>query len=301
MKKKSKRKESLGRRIFLVCNNIFLIIFALICLVPFFNLLAISLSDAAAVDAGTVGLVPVDINFSAYVFLFQKVEFWRAFGISVLRVVLGTSLSLAINILAAYPLSRPDKNLKGRKFYVIIFVITMFFNGGLVPNYIVIFKLGMMNSLWALILPTALNAWNIVMLISFFREVPNELVEAAEMDGASQYQILFKVILPISLPALATVTLFTAVAHWNNWFDGYMYMNPTQYPLQSYIYNMIQEVQTLQQNPNLTPEQQEMLAALPGKTLRSAQIFIAMLPIMLVYPFVQKYFVKGLTQGGVKE
>ena len=159
----------------------------------------------------------------------------------------------------------------------------------------------MMNSLWALILPTALNAWNIVMLISFFREVPNELVEAAEMDGASQYQILFKVILPISLPALATVTLFTAVAHWNNWFDGYMYMNPTKYPLQSYIYNMIQEVQTLQQNPNLTPEQQEMLAALPGKTLRSAQIFIAMLPIMLVYPFVQKYFVKGLTQGGVKE
>lgn len=301
MKKKSKRKESLGRRIFLVCNNIFLIIFALICLVPFFNLLAISLSDAAAVDAGTVGLVPVDINFSAYVFLFQKVEFWRAFGISVLRVVLGTSLSLAINILAAYPLSRPDKNLKGRKFYVIIFVITMFFNGGLVPNYIVIFKLGMMNSLWALILPTALNAWNIVMLISFFREVPNELVEAAEMDGASQYQILFKVILPISLPALATVTLFTAVAHWNNWFDGYMYMNPTKYPLQSYIYNMIQEVQTLQQNPNLTPEQKEMLAALPGKTLRSAQIFIAMLPIMLVYPFVQKYFVKGLTQGGVKE
>ena len=140
-----------------------------------------------------------------------------------------------------------------------------------------------------------------MLLISFFREVPNELIEAAEMDGATQYQILFKVVLPISLPALATVTLFTAVSHWNNWFDGYMYMNPDKYPLQSYIYNMIQEVQTLQQNPNLTPEQQEILAALPGKTLRSAQIFIAMLPIMLVYPFVQKYFVKGLTQGGVKE
>ena len=143
--------------------------------------------------------------------------------------------------------------------------------------------------------------WNIVLLISFFREVPSELLEAAEMDGASQYQILFRVVLPISLPALATVTLFTAVAHWNNWFDGYMYMNPENYPLQTYIYNMINEVNQLAQNPNLSPEQQELLASLPGKTLRSAQIFIAMLPIMLVYPFVQKYFIKGLTQGGVKE
>ena len=117
-RKKSKRKESLARRIFLICNNTFLVIFALICLVPFFNLLAISLSDAAAVDAGTVGLIPVDINFSAYGFLFQKIDFWRAFGISVIRVIVGTGLSLAINILAAYPLSRPDKYFKGRKYYV---------------------------------------------------------------------------------------------------------------------------------------------------------------------------------------
>lgn len=299
--KKHKRKESLSRRIFLVCNNIFLIIFALICLVPFFNLLAISLSDAAAVDAGDVALVPVGFNFTAYQFLFQKREFWNAFGVSIQRVILGTVLSLAVNILAAYPLSRPKKYFKGRKFYVIILVITMFFNGGIVPSYIIISKLGIMNTMLALILPTALNAWNIVLLISFFREVPSELLEAAEMDGASQYQILFRVVLPISLPALATVTLFTAVAHWNNWFDGYMYMNPENYPLQTYIYNMINEVNQLAQNPNLSPEQQELLASLPGKTLRSAQIFIAMLPIMLVYPFVQKYFIKGLTQGGVKE
>lgn len=299
--RKSKRKESLSRRIFLVGNNIFLILFALLCLVPFFNLLAISLSDAAAVDAGNVGLIPVDFNLNAYKFLIQKKEFWTAFGVSVERVVLGTLLSLVINVLAAYPLSRPKKYFKGRKFYVIIFVITMFFNGGLVPTYVVIANLGIMNTMLALILPTALNAWNIVLLISFFREVPNELIEAAEMDGAGQYQILFKVVLPISLPALATVTLFTAVAHWNNWFDGYMYMNPSKYPLQTYIYNMINEVNVLAQNPALSPEQQELLASLPGKTLRSAQIFIAMLPIMLVYPFVQKYFIKGLTQGGVKE
>jgi putative aldouronate transport system permease protein len=298
---KHKRKESLPRRIFLVCNATFLIIFALICLVPFFNLLAISLSDSSAVDAGNVGLVPVGFNFTAYEFLLKKKEFWTAFGVSVERVLLGTILSLVVNILAAYPLSRPKKYFKGRKFYVVILVITMFFNGGIVPTYIIISKLGIMNTMLALIFPTALNAWNIVLLISFFREVPNELIEAAEMDGAGQYQILFKVVLPISLPALATVTLFTAVAHWNNWFDGYMYMNPSKYPLQTYIYNMINEVNQLQTNPNITPEQQELLASLPGKTLRSAQIFIAMLPIMLVYPFVQKYFIKGLTQGGVKE
>lgn len=296
-----KRKESLGRRIFLVCNATFLIIFALVCLVPFFNLLAISLSDAAAVDAGNVGLIPVDLNFTAYKFLFQKREFWKAFGYSVERVILGTILSLVINILCAYPLSRPKRFFKGRKVYVFILIVTMFFNGGIVPTYIIITNLGIMNTMLALILPTALNAWNVVLLISFFREVPNELIEAAEMDGASQYQILFKVVLPVSLPALATVTLFTAVAHWNNWFDGLIYMQPDKQPLQTYIYNMINEINILSANPNLTPEQQAILAALPGKTLRSAQIFIAMLPIMLVYPFVQKYFIKGLTQGGVKE
>ena len=244
--KKSKRKESLSRRIFLACNNVFLVLFALVCLVPFFNLLAISLSDASAVDAGDVGIIPIGFNFDAYKFLFQKPEFWTAFGVSLRRVLFGTILSLVVNILAAYPLSRSGRYFKGRKFYVIVFVVTMFFNGGLVPNYIVITKLGIMNTMLALILPTALNAWNIVLLISFFREVPNELIEAAEMDGASQWQILFRVVLPISLPALATVTLFTVVAHWNNWFDGYMYMEPTNYPLQTYIYNMIEEVNKLE-------------------------------------------------------
>lgn len=300
--KQRKRKESVGRRIFLAANATFLIIFALICLVPFFNLLAISLSDAKAVDGGDVSLIPVGFNITAYKYLIQKVEFWRAFGYSLIRVVLGTVISLAVNILAAYPLSRPKKEFKGRKFYVILLVITMFFNGGIVPSYIIISKLGIMNTIWALVLPIALNAWNIVLIVNFFKEIPQELIEAAEIDGAGQYQILFRVVLPISLPVIATVTLFTAVAHWNNWFDGYMYMNPSKYPLQTYIYNMINEANKLaQMGSSLTPEQQEMLAALPDKTLRSAQIFIAMIPIMLVYPFIQRYFIKGLTQGGVKE
>ena len=226
MNKKMRRKrEPLSRKIFLVCNATFLVIFAIICLVPFFNLLAISLSESSAVDAGTVALIPSGFNTTAYKFLFQKAEFWNAFKVSLNRVVIGTVFSLMVNILAAYPLSRPQKTFKGRKWYVVLLVVTMFFNGGIVPTYIIISKLGIMDSLWALILPTALNAWNIVMIVNFFKEIPNELIEAAEIDGASQYQILFRVVLPISLPIIATVTLFTAVAHWNNWFDGYMYMN----------------------------------------------------------------------------
>lgn len=297
----NKIKVSAGRKTFLIINGTILVVFAIICLVPFFNLLAISLSTSKAVDSGDVGLIPVGINFSAYKYLLQKAEFWKAFSVSVERVILGTIVSLIVCVLAAYPLAQSAKKFRGRKIYVVIFIITMFFSGGLVPTYIVISKLGLMNSIWSLILPIAMNAWNIVLLISFFRQVPTELVEAAEIEGASHYQILFRIIIPVSLPAIATVTLFTAVAHWNNWFDGYMYMNPENYPLQTYIYNMIDEVTKLSQSPNLTPEQQALLAQLPGKTLRSAQIFIAMLPIMLVYPFAQKYFVKGLVMGSVKE
>ena len=259
---KGKSSET-PRKVFLVLNATFLCIFALVCLVPFFNLLAISLSDAASVDAGEVGLLPVNINSTAYKFLFQKREFWKAFGISIIRVVLGTVISLVVNILAAYPLSRPKKYFKGRQIYVIILIVTMFFNGGIVPSYIIISKLGMMNTIWALVLPTALNAWNIVLLISFFREVPNELIEAAEMDGAGPYHILFKIVLPISLPALATVTLFTVVAHWNSWFDGYMYMNPSKYPLQTYIYQMIDDIKYLSLSNN--PADKDLLAQMPDQ------------------------------------
>ncbi len=298
-KKKSSIKVSTSRKIFLICNNTFLIVFALVCLVPFINLLAISLSSATANNAGSVGLLPIGFNISAYEALISKDEFWRAFGISVERVVLGTIISLAINVLAAYPLSRPKKQFKHRTLYVCIFIVTMFFSGGVVPNYILLSNLGLLNKIWALILPTAFNAWNVVLLISFFREVPSELIEAAEIDGASQWKILFKVVLPISLPALATVTLFTVVAQWNNWFDGVLYMNDENYPLQSYIYSLLQNLEYMLQNPEKFSATEQ--AELTNKSLRSAQIFIAMLPIMLVYPFVQKYFIKGLTQGGVKE
>ena len=298
-KKKSSIKVSTSRKVFLICNNIFLITFAFVCLLPFFNLLAISLSDAAAVDAGEVTFFPIGFNTNAYEYLLEKKDFWESFGMSVLRVVLGTSISLVINVLAAYPLSRPKKSFKGRGVYVAIFIVTMFFNGGLIPNYLLVRNLKMFN-IWGLVLPVALNAWNMVLLINFFKEVPSELIEAAEMDGASQFQILFRVVLPISLPAIATVTLFTVVAHWNNWFDGSIYIKGDDVvPLQTYIYEMINDIKYLSLSND--PASKDLLATMPDQTLRSAQIFIAMIPIMLVYPFVQNFFIKGLTQGGVKE
>ncbi len=294
-------KISKSRKIFLIANNIFLILFAFACLIPFINLLAISLSTSSAVDAGEVGLTPVGLNLDAYKFLLKKKEFWNAFGYSVFRVVLGTSFSLLVTILAAYPISRSKKVFKGRILYVIIFIISMFFSGGLVPTYILISKIGLLDSIWALILPTALSAWNMVILVNFFRQVPNEIIESAMIDGAGHYRILFKIVLPVSLPAIATVGLFIAVQHWNSWFDGIISMSPSKFPLQSYIYNMINEINILSSNPNLSAEELARLAELPGKTLRSSQIFIAMLPIMLVYPFAQKYFLRGLTLGSVKE
>ncbi len=298
--KPMKIKVTTPRKVFLICNGAFLTLFAIVCLLPFFNLLAISLSSAEAVDAGDVGFLPINFTVDAYKYLVSSKAFFRAFGWSIYRVVSGTLVSLVVIILAAYPLSKSNQQFQGRGFYTVFFIITMFFSGGLVPTFMVITQLGMNDSILALILPTAMNAWNMVLLINFFRQVPPQMEEAAMLEGAGHMRILVSIYLPVSLPALATVTLFTAVQHWNSWFDGVIYMSPENMPMQSYIYNMINEINILMQGEQ-DEHTQELLNALPGKTLRSAQIFIAMLPIMVVYPFAQKFFVKGLVMGSVKE
>ncbi len=298
--KPMKIKTATSRKVFSAINGTCLVIFALICLLPFFNLLSISLSSAASVDAGEVSFYPISPTLDAYNYLLRNADFFRAFGWSVLRVVLGTSISLAVITLAAYPLSKSKSRFSGRSFYTVFFIIIMFFSGGLVPTFLVIRALGMYNTIWALVLPTAMNAWNMVLLINFFRLVPAQLEESAMLEGAGNFRILWSIYLPVSLPALATVILFTAVQHWNSWFDGAIYMNSSRVPLQSFIYNMINEANELANKGTLSEAEQERLNNLPGKTLRSAQIFIAMIPIMAVYPFAQKFFVKGLVLGSVK-
>lgn len=302
---KRKIRTSPSRIIFVICNDFVLIVFALLCLAPFLNLLALSLSEQLPAVSGNVTFLPlrndgsVGINFNAYQYLLSKGEFFRAFGISVLRVLLAIIICVSVEMLAAYPLAKNGYKLKGRKFYVVFYTITMFFNGGLIPTYLVINSLGLDDSIFCLVLPLATNAWNMVLFINFFKQVPKDLEEYAYLEGAGPLTVLLKIITPISLPAVATVTLFTAVSHWNNWFDGYIYMSVEKYPLQTYIYNIINQLTTLSKSPD--PEIQQLIQSLPGKTIRSAQIFIAMVPIMLVYPFAQKFFIKGLTMGAVKE
>jgi putative aldouronate transport system permease protein len=301
----NKMKSSPSRIAFVIFNDTILILFALLCLAPFLNLLAISFSESFPASAGDVGILPllntgkVGFNFSAYQYLLSKSEFFRAFGISVARVVLGILICVSVELLAAYPLAKSGYKLKGRQYYVVFYTVTMFFSGGLIPTYLVINGLNLDDNILCLILPLATNAWNMVLFINFFKQVPKDLEEYAYLEGAGPLVVLLKIIVPISLPAVATVTLFTAVAHWNNWFDGYIYMSTKNYPLQTYIYDIINQLTTLSKSPD--PNTQALIKNLPGKTIRSAQIFIAMVPIMLVYPFAQKFFIKGLTMGAVKE
>jgi putative aldouronate transport system permease protein len=266
-------------------------------LLPLINTLAISLSDKAAVSAGRVQLWPVGFNLSAYGFIMQDEKFWRAFGVSLLRVFLGGLLNFVLAILTAYPLSRSTKDFPARNVFMWLFVFGMILNVGLIPWYLTISNYGLIDSIWALVLPTAIPIWNVIILMNFFRNVPRELEDAGRIDGANPLQILWFIYLPISLPALATITLFSLVGHWNSFFDGLILMNnPDNYPLQTYIQQLV-----IAERSVLHGGQAQLLAQLSNNTLNAAKLFIAMIPILLLYPFLQRFFIRGITLGSVKE
>lgn len=272
---------------------------ALVCILPMFHLLAVSLSSSQAVSASKVSFIPVGFTLKGYTFLMHESKFINALSVSLRRVAVGTTLNMLLVIITAYPLSKSSTMFKARTGYVWFFVITMFFGGGMIPTYIIVNETGIIDTIWALILPGALNVWHTVMLLNFFRGIPKEIEEAAVMDGAKHFTILWKIFVPISKPALATILLFTMVNHWNSWFDGIIYMNsPNNYPLQSYLSTLVRE--NFNRTMIMSPEELERLKNLSNKTLKIAQIFLAMLPIMMVYPFLQKYFIKGITIGSVK-
>ena len=215
-------------------------------------------------------------------------------------MVLGSTLNMVMCIITAYPLSKSNDKIHFRTVYTWYFAITMFIGGGLIPTYFVISKIGIIDSMLALILPGALSFWNCTMMLNFFRGVPGELEDAASIDGCGHIRMLIKIYLPLSKACLATVLLFTIVGHWNSWFDGLIYMNsPKNYPLQTYLMNVVNSVATVNKEV-LTEAEREILANVDEKTIRMAQIFLGALPIMCVYPFLQKYFVKGLVVGSVK-
>ena len=294
-----KIKESFSRKLFLVICYMIITLITILCIIPIVNVLSMSLSNSSAVLAGEVGVCPIGFTLDAYKFCLRNTDFWVATIVSLKRVFLGVSINMILTILAAYPLSKSDDNFKKRKYYVWIFIITMIFNGGLIPTYIVVAKTHLIDTIWAMVLPGAVPVFNVILLMNFFRNIPKEIEESAFMDGAGQFTVLWKLFLPLSTPAIATVTLFCLVGHWNAWFDGLIYMNQTShYPLQAYLQNLISSAGKI----NFSSDLKDVIlkSKVNDRTLRSAQIFISMTPILITYPFLQKYFTTGLVLGSVK-
>ena len=290
-------RESLGSRIFTIINGLFLVLLALMCVLPLVNILAVSLSSNAAATAGLVKLWPVEFTLKSYEYVAKRAAFWRSLGVTLLRCLLGVSLNVLMCILTAYPLSKDNQKLRARTVYTWFFFITMLVNGGLIPQYMTIKSVGILGTIWALVLPGAVPVFSMVLMLNFFRAIPEELEEAAFMDGASHWSILMKIYVPLSKASIATICLFALVYHWNSWFDGIIMMNkPDQYPLQSYLHTIIIQGDT---SVSSTTDWQTM-ALISDRTVKCAQIFLSTLPIVAAYPFLQRYFVKGMVMGSVK-
>ena len=293
-------KPTKGQRIFAVFNYILLTVLALLCLLPMLNIVALSFSSRNMVNAGAVTFFPKEFTISSYLYMLQKSGLIPALLVTVKRLVLGVVLNLVMTISVAYPLSKSEKLFKSRKFYVAFFLITMIFNGGIIPTYLVIKQFHMLDTIWALILPNSVTMFYVLLMLNFFRGIPDEIEEAAVVDGAGWLTILLKIYLPLSLPSLATVTLFIIVGHWNEWFDGMIYNNHTDnYPLMTFLQYHVLNFKT----SDLRPEQiaaNPALADLEGRSIKSAGIVLCTLPVLVFYPFLQKYFVTGITVGSVK-
>lgn len=293
-------KSKPSRKVFVFFNTLLMMLLCLLCLLPILHILAISLSEKGAVAAGYVKLFPVDFTLASYRYVMEKTEFWRSIGVTLKRLVLGSTLSIFLTILTAYPLSKPSTQFRRRTLYVWFLVITMLFNGGLIPNFMLVRELNLMDSIWALILPGIIPVFNVVLLLNFFRDLPKELEEAARMDGASHFRILWRIYVPLAAPAIATISLFTIVGYWNEWFSGMIYMNrPENYPLQTYLQSVVVQTSLTEVSTGSLAEMRDRML-ISDRTFKSAQIFLGALPILCVYPWLQKYFTKGMTLGGVK-
>lgn len=291
------RSFSWGRISFQIFNYSFLILVSILCILPLIHILAISFSSSTAVSAGEVAFWPVEFTLKSYSFILDNPRFLDSLWITVKRVVLGTGLSLFLTILTAYPLSKEVSAFRHRSYFAWFFVFTILFSGGLIPWYMTIKMTGLIDSLWALILPAAVAVFNIILLLNFYRSLPKELEEAAVIDGAGHWLILWKIMVPLSMPAIATILLFTVVHHWNSWFDGMILMNkPNHYPLATYLQSVIIKLDF----ENLRQADIYLLGIISDRTSKAAQIFLGTLPILMVYPFLQRYFMKGIVMGSVK-
>ncbi|MDR1948771.1 MAG: carbohydrate ABC transporter permease [Spirochaetaceae bacterium] len=290
-----RRAHGISDTIGAVILNIFLVGSAIVCFLPLLHVIATSLSSNTAANANQVGIIPVGFNVKAYAEAFRDTKMILSMLISMERIIIGVPFTMLITILCAYPLSHFSKDFPLRKFYSAMIVFTMLFNGGLIPTYILMTRLHLMNSIWALVLPGAVPVFNIVIMMNFFRQIPREMQEAASIDGADHFSILIKVMLPMSGAVMATLTLFCFVFHWNAWFDALIFMKDTaKYPLQNYMRTQII-------NMAVTDiEEARRQLELSKRALLFAKLFVSMIPIIVIYPFLQKYFKTGIVIGAVK-
>ncbi len=291
-------KDTRGDRIFSGFNYIVLTVYLVIILYPLVYLVSASFSSPTAVTAGLVQLWPVEPTAIAYETIFKDPAIVRSFLNSIFYAVAGTAVNIVLTLLAAYPLSRPD--LRGRGWIMFFFFFTTLFSGGLIPTYLVVRDLGLLNTRWALILPAALSVWNVIITRTYFQStIPGELLDAARIDGASDFRFLRDVVLPLSGPIVAVNALFYAVGHWNAYFDALIYLqDESLYPLQLELRQILVQNQT---NLQMTGDIQSMLARENlADLLKYALIVVSTVPLLLVYPFVQKHFVKGALIGSLK-
>lgn len=290
-KKNNLIKASFGSRLFDVANVTFLSLFSLSVIYPFVYLISVSLTpNPAAINPMT--LIPKTISTASYESVISSKYILTGYGNTFLRVILATVLVMATSVLAAYPLA--NKELPFRTGITGMIVFTMFFSGGLIPNYLLIKQLGMMNTIWALILPGLVPTFNMLIIRNYFMQLPPGLEESARIDGANDYRILFQIVLPISVPIIATVVLWTIVGHWNAWFDGMLYItNPKRQVLQTILRQIVIAGQLEQL------EKDAQMAAAPD-SVKAATIVFATAPVICFYPFIQKYFVKGIMVGALK-
>lgn len=289
-------EKSFGSRLFDVINHVLLVFFGFLCLAPLIHVFAVSLSNASASMGGFVTFWPLGFTTKNYQEILTAPPVYSAFRVSVERTVLGTALAMFLTVITAYPLSKSAREFKGRDILMWIVLFAMLFSGGLIPWFLTIRKLGLINKIWALVLPGAVPIWNVILMMNFFRDVPKELEEAAIIDGASHWQILYSVYLPLSLPSLATLTLFAAVGHWNSWFDGMILMTDNlKYPLQTFLRTVVVDVNIQVLNLDATN-----LLELSNRSARAATIFVTTIPIIILYPFLQRYFISGIKLGAVK-
>lgn len=294
MVKKNKIHESFGERLYTFVIYALLIVFCLMILIPLLHIISGSFSDPMALLKGEVGLLPKGLTLSMYQTVFKDAEIWQGYWNTIVYTVVGTAISVVLTAFGAYPLSRKD--FFGRNVFMGLFAFTMFFTGGMIPTYLLVKQLHMLNTMWSLVLPSAVSTYNLIIMRTFFQtSIPGELAESASLDGCNDLGIFFRIVIPLAAPIFAVMVLFYGVAQWNSWFPALLYVSDRSlYPLQM----VLREVLIQSDISNMAGSTGDVEVI--GDGLKYATMVVATLPIMCLYPFLQKYFVKGVMIGAVK-